>query len=44
ARLTQALAGVPGPTAADTLATLTHDPDPAVSHTATYVLRLRDPH
>ncbi|MEU3555795.1 HEAT repeat domain-containing protein [Streptomyces fragilis] len=42
-RLTQALAAVPGPTASRALATLTHDEDPAVALTATYLLRLRTP-
>ncbi|MFD8755249.1 MerR family transcriptional regulator [Kitasatospora sp. NPDC059577] len=40
-RLTQALADIPGATAAGALAGLTHDGDPAVALTATYVLRLR---
>ncbi|MFD6345114.1 HEAT repeat domain-containing protein [Streptomyces roseolus] len=41
-RLTQALADIPGPAAARALAGLTHDEDPAVALTATYLLRLRD--
>ncbi|MFF4540193.1 HEAT repeat domain-containing protein [Streptomyces aureus] len=40
-RLTQALAGIPGPTASDALAALSEDADPAVALTATYLLRLR---
>ncbi|MET8573429.1 HEAT repeat domain-containing protein [Streptomyces sp. NPDC005012] len=40
-RLTQALAGLPGPRATDALADLTHDADRAVALTATYLLRLR---
>ncbi|MFF5504781.1 HEAT repeat domain-containing protein [Streptomyces roseolus] len=43
-RLTQALADIPGPAAARALAGLTHDEDPAVALTATYLLRLRDGH
>ncbi|MBB1244243.1 MerR family transcriptional regulator, partial [Streptomyces durbertensis] len=42
--LTQALAGIPGPQAAATLTTLTQDTNPAVAHTATYLLHLREPH
>ncbi|QKW50726.1 MerR family transcriptional regulator [Streptomyces buecherae] len=42
ARLTQALAAVPGPTAARVLGELSRDADRAVALTATYVLRLRD--
>lgn len=41
-RLTQALADIPGATAADALASLTHDADRAVALTATYVRTLRD--
>ncbi|MFJ2589146.1 MerR family transcriptional regulator [Streptomyces sp. NPDC087538] len=41
-RLTQALAGIPGTTASRALAELSHDEDPAVALTATYLLRLRD--
>ncbi|MEV0589753.1 HEAT repeat domain-containing protein [Nonomuraea sp. NPDC050310] len=41
-RLTQALADIPGPTAARALAELTGDEDRAVALTATYVLRLRE--
>ncbi|MCX4846383.1 MerR family transcriptional regulator [Streptomyces sp. NBC_00893] len=41
-RLTQALAGVPGPTASRALVELSHDEDRAVALTATYLLRLRD--
>ncbi|MET8468515.1 HEAT repeat domain-containing protein [Streptomyces sp. NPDC006422] len=41
-RLTQALAGIPGPTATRALAGLTTDEDRAVALTATYLLRLRD--
>ncbi|MGP3776293.1 HEAT repeat domain-containing protein [Streptomyces sp. SDT5-1] len=41
-RLTQALAGIPGPTATRALAGLTADEDRAVALTATYLLRLRD--
>ncbi|MBC3982681.1 MerR family transcriptional regulator [Streptomyces sp. AC536] len=41
-RLTQALAAVPGPTAARVLGELSRDADRAVALTATYVLRLRD--
>ncbi|MFF8592319.1 MerR family transcriptional regulator [Streptomyces sp. NPDC015220] len=41
-RLTQALAGIPGPTASCALAELSHDADRAVALTATYLLRLRD--
>ncbi|WP_411073207.1 HEAT repeat domain-containing protein [Streptomyces sp. cmx-4-25] len=41
-RLTQALADVPGPTAACALTRLSHDEDRAVALTAAYVLGLRD--
>ncbi|WP_435186797.1 MerR family transcriptional regulator [Streptomyces sp. bgisy126] len=41
-RLTQALADVPGATAARALTDLSHDEDRAVALTATYVLALRD--
>ncbi|MEV8593438.1 MerR family transcriptional regulator [Streptomyces sp. NPDC052013] len=41
-RLTQALAGIPGPTAARALEELSHDDDRAVALTAAYLLRLRD--
>ncbi|WP_432084681.1 MerR family transcriptional regulator [Streptomyces sp. bgisy095] len=41
-RLTQALADVPGATAARALTRLSHDEDRAVALTATYVLALRD--
>ncbi|MEV7283212.1 HEAT repeat domain-containing protein [Streptomyces sp. NPDC093252] len=41
-RLTQALAGIPGTTAARALTDLTHDDDPAVALTAAYLLQLRD--
>ncbi|MGW9452504.1 MerR family transcriptional regulator [Streptomyces sp. NPDC055632] len=41
-RLTQALADVPGATAARALTHLSHDADRAVALTATYVLALRD--
>ena len=41
-RLTQALAGLPGTTASHALAELSHDEDPAVALTATYLLQLRD--
>ncbi|MFF5718761.1 HEAT repeat domain-containing protein [Streptomyces buecherae] len=41
-RLTQALAAVPGPTAARVLGELSRDADRAVALTATYVLGLRD--
>ncbi|MFC8295546.1 MerR family transcriptional regulator [Streptomyces sp. NPDC057242] len=41
-RLTQALAGVPGATAARALMDLSHDEDRAVALTAAYVLALRD--
>lgn len=41
-RLTQALAGLPGTTASRALAELSHDEDPAVALTATYLLQLRD--
>ncbi|MEU2668012.1 MerR family transcriptional regulator [Streptomyces sp. NPDC007164] len=41
-RLTQALAGIPGPTASRALVELSHDEDRAVALTATYLLRLRD--
>ncbi|MEU0629449.1 HEAT repeat domain-containing protein [Streptomyces sp. NPDC005989] len=41
-RLTQALAGIPGTTASQALAELSHDEDRAVALTATYLLRLRD--
>ncbi|MGW4838269.1 MerR family transcriptional regulator [Streptomyces globisporus] len=40
-RLTQALAGIPGPTASRALADLVGDADRAVAVTATYLLRLR---
>ncbi|MFJ3922235.1 HEAT repeat domain-containing protein [Streptomyces sp. NPDC090022] len=42
-RLAQALADIPGDTAAQALGTLAHDDDPAVAFTAAYVLTLRDP-
>ncbi|MFJ9575067.1 HEAT repeat domain-containing protein [Streptomyces sp. NPDC101191] len=41
-RLTQALAGIPGPTASRALEELSHDEDRAVSLTAQYLIRLRD--
>jgi DNA-binding transcriptional MerR regulator len=41
-RLTQALAGIPGPTASRALVELAHDEDRAVALTATYLLQLRD--
>ncbi|MEU9591585.1 MerR family transcriptional regulator [Streptomyces sp. NPDC048219] len=41
-RLTQALADIPGTQASRALGELTHDADPAVALTATYLLRLRD--
>ncbi|MFC8131984.1 MerR family transcriptional regulator [Streptomyces sp. NPDC057302] len=41
-RLTQALAAVPGATAARALVDLSHDEDRAVALTAAYLLRLRD--
>ncbi|MGW2411015.1 MerR family transcriptional regulator [Streptomyces tubercidicus] len=41
-RLTQALAGIPGTTAARALMELSHDEDRAVALTATYLLQLRD--
>ncbi|MFI6091212.1 HEAT repeat domain-containing protein [Streptomyces sp. NPDC051218] len=41
-RLTQALAGIPGPRASTALTELTQDTDRAVALTATYLLRLRD--
>ncbi|MFI9550965.1 HEAT repeat domain-containing protein [Nonomuraea endophytica] len=41
-RLTQALADIPGPTASQALADLTHDEDRAVALTATYILGVRD--
>ncbi|WP_367047139.1 HEAT repeat domain-containing protein [Streptomyces sp. Je 1-332] len=40
-RLTQALAGIPGPRASAALTDLTQDADRAVALTATYLLRLR---
>ncbi|MEU6394629.1 MerR family transcriptional regulator [Streptomyces sp. NPDC046939] len=40
-RLTQALAGIPGPTTARALVGLSEDADRAVAVTATYLLRLR---
>ncbi|MFI5482193.1 MerR family transcriptional regulator [Streptomyces rubiginosohelvolus] len=40
-RLTQALAGIPGPTASRALTGLLGDADPAVALTAAYLLRLR---
>jgi DNA-binding transcriptional MerR regulator len=40
-RLTQALAGIPGPTASRALAALSHDEDHAVALTAAYLLGLR---
>ncbi|MFD6274714.1 HEAT repeat domain-containing protein [Streptomyces sp. NPDC060209] len=43
-RLTEALAGIPGITAARALADLSHDEDRAVALTAAYVLGLRDAH
>ncbi|MER5519812.1 HEAT repeat domain-containing protein [Streptomyces sp. NPDC002763] len=42
-RLTQALADIPGTTAARALVELSHDEDRAVALTAAYLLRLRDP-
>ncbi|MFF4099062.1 MerR family transcriptional regulator [Streptomyces sp. NPDC001903] len=42
-RLTQALADIPGPAATRALTGLSHDEDPAVALTATYLLTLR-PH
>ncbi len=41
-RLTQALADIPGATAARALAELAHDADPAVALTAAYLLTLRE--
>ncbi|MFF1374980.1 HEAT repeat domain-containing protein [Streptomyces sp. NPDC058308] len=41
-RLTEALADIPGTTAARALVELSHDEDRAVAHTATYVLGIRD--
>ncbi|WP_327174188.1 MerR family transcriptional regulator [Streptomyces sp. NBC_01335] len=41
-RLTQALAGIPGPTASRALVELSHDEDRAVSLTAVYLLHLRE--
>ncbi|MEW9515935.1 MerR family transcriptional regulator [Streptomyces tubercidicus] len=41
-RLTQALAGIPGTTAARALMELSHDEDRAVALTAAYLLQLRD--
>ncbi|MFJ3520354.1 MerR family transcriptional regulator [Streptomyces sp. NPDC090131] len=41
-RLTQALADIPGGAASQALARLTHDEDPAVALTATYIRRLRE--
>ncbi|MGA5899329.1 MerR family transcriptional regulator [Streptomyces venetus] len=41
-RLTQALAGIPGPKASHALVELSHDEDRAVALTAAYLLRLRD--
>ncbi|MEW2524273.1 MerR family transcriptional regulator [Streptomyces sp. NPDC047071] len=41
-RLTQALAGIPGETAAHALGELAHDADRAVAVTAAYLLQLRD--
>ncbi|RBQ18834.1 MerR family transcriptional regulator [Spongiactinospora rosea] len=41
ARLTQALAEIPGPTASQALSNLSHDEDRTVALTATYILRLR---
>ncbi|RXS70823.1 MerR family transcriptional regulator [Streptomyces sp. TM32] len=41
-RLTQALAGIPGPTASHALKELSHDADRPVALTATYLLQLRD--
>ncbi|CAM5331470.1 MerR family transcriptional regulator [Streptomyces avidinii] len=41
-RLTQALADIPGATAARALAELSHDEDPAVALTAAYLLTLRE--
>ncbi|MET9971017.1 MerR family transcriptional regulator, partial [Streptomyces sp. NPDC006356] len=40
-RLTQALAGIPGPKASHALVELSHDADRAVALTAAYLLRLR---
>ncbi|MFE2213719.1 MerR family transcriptional regulator [Streptomyces canus] len=42
ARLTQALADIPGATAARALVELSYDVDPAVALTATYLLQLRE--
>ncbi|MFL6000823.1 MAG: MerR family transcriptional regulator [Streptomyces sp.] len=42
ARLTQALADIPGATAARALVELSYDADPAVALTAAYLLRLRE--
>ncbi|WP_326665008.1 MerR family transcriptional regulator [Streptomyces canus] len=42
ARLTQALADIPGAAAARALVELSYDVDPAVALTATYLLRLRE--
>lgn len=41
-RLTQALAGIPGPRASEALAELSRDEDRAVALTAAYLLRLRE--
>ncbi|MEV4049192.1 MerR family transcriptional regulator, partial [Streptomyces sp. NPDC049744] len=41
-RLTQALAGIPGPRASEALAELSGDEDRAVALTAAYLLRLRE--
>ncbi|WP_406340421.1 HEAT repeat domain-containing protein [Streptomyces sp. NBC_00648] len=41
-RLTQALAGIPGPTASHALVELSQDEDRAVALTAAYLLQLRD--
>lgn len=41
-RLTQALSGIPGPTASRALEELSHDEDRAVALTAVYLLQLRD--
>ncbi|MFD9948718.1 HEAT repeat domain-containing protein [Nonomuraea sp. NPDC059023] len=41
-RLTQALADIPGTTASQALAELSHDEDRAVALTATYILGIRD--
>ncbi|MEV8634183.1 HEAT repeat domain-containing protein [Streptosporangium sp. NPDC051023] len=43
-RLTQALADIPGTTASQALADLSHDEDRAIALTATYILGIRDAH